>query len=475
MLILKNLHLLKTNNLVNGKWIESTTGEVLDVINPATDEIIAHIFNIDITKIDKVINVANKAQKLWSRVESKERTKYINQWHDLLLANVEDLAKIITAEQGKPLAESRQEIVQAASFLLQLSLEGEAITDRASVEAKENKVKKVKEPIGVCAAITSSDSPAAIVIEKVGAALAAGCSVILKPASETPLTALAIGQLAIDAGIPAGVINIITGSAKKIAAVLINSHLVHKVTFTGSSAAGQALIKNSDDRLTKVTFELRDSPPLIVFSDADLNVAVEGLMRSKFHNAGQSCLCANRIYVHADIYVAFIKKLISQMQTIKIGSGTEEGTNLGPLINFAAIERIEKHIRDLLAKGGRLATGGSRHFKGDRFYQPTIIIDATMDMLVAHEEVFGPLVPIFKFESDAEVVLLANSRRHGQMSYVYSTNTNRIARTVAGLDSDFVGVNLTKEMLFDDVSAERAASSINAHIHTKRIYVTSSV
>jgi succinate-semialdehyde dehydrogenase/glutarate-semialdehyde dehydrogenase len=348
----------------------------------------------------------------------------------------------MTAEQGKPLAESRGEIGYAASFIEWFAEEGKRIYgDMIPTYAPDRRILVMKEPVGVCAAITPWNFPAAMITRKAGPALAAGCTMIIKPASETPLSALAMGVLAIEAGIPAGVINIVVGKASTIAKTLTDSSVVRKLTFTGSTPIGKLLMKDCADTMKKVSLELGGNAPFVVFDDANIDDAVAGAMMSKYRNAGQTCVCANRIYVQAGVYDAFVEKFAAQVAAMKVGHGTESGVEQGPLINRAAVDKVDEHVQDAISKGGKVVTGGKRHELGDNFYQPTVIANATQDMLFAKEETFGPLAPVFKFETEDDVIAMANDTEYGLASYFYSRDIGRIFRVAEALETGLVGVN----------------------------------
>ncbi|WP_417559492.1 NAD-dependent succinate-semialdehyde dehydrogenase [Marinomonas sp.] len=442
MLELKNKALLQTKCLINGEWVKSSEGSTLDVFNPANGELVATVATVGAAQTEQAIAAAEAAQKTWKKKTAKERAALLRRWHDLLMKNQEDLAQLMTAEQGKPLAESRGEIGYAASFIEWFAEEGKRIYgDMIPTYAPDRRILVMKEPVGVCAAITPWNFPAAMITRKAGPALAAGCTMVIKPASETPLSALAMGVLAIEAGIPAGVINIVVGKASVIAKTLTNSPVVRKLTFTGSTPIGKLLMKDCADTMKKVSLELGGNAPFVVFDDANIDDAVAGAMMSKYRNAGQTCVCANRIYVQAGVYDAFVEKFATQVAAMKIGHGTESGVEQGPLINRAAVDKVEEHVQDAISKGGKVVTGGKHHELGDNFYQPTVIANATQDMLFAKEETFGPLAPVFKFESEDDVIAMANDTEYGLASYFYSRDIGRIFRVAEALESGLVGVN----------------------------------
>ncbi|MGR0279255.1 NAD-dependent succinate-semialdehyde dehydrogenase [Marinomonas dokdonensis] len=442
MLELSNSALLQTKCLINGKWVNAKNGKTLDVFNPASGELITTIASVGPEETQDAIVAAEAAQKTWKKKTAKERAALLRRWHDLLLANQDDLAKLMTAEQGKPLAESRGEIGYAASFIEWFAEEGKRIYgDMIPTYAPDRRIMVLKEPVGVCAAITPWNFPAAMITRKVGPALASGCTIVIKPASETPLSALAMGVLAQEAGIPAGVINIVVGSAREIAKTLTDSPIVRKLTFTGSTPIGKLLMKDCADTMKKVSLELGGNAPFVVFDDANVDDAVEGAMISKYRNAGQTCVCANRIYVQAGVYDAFVEKFAAKVAAMKIGHGTESGVEQGPLINSSAVDKVDEHVQDALQKGGTLVTGGKRHELGANFYHPTVIANASQDMLFAKEETFGPLAPVFKFETEEDVIELANDTEYGLASYFYSRDIGRIFRVAEALESGLVGVN----------------------------------
>ncbi|HSG96030.1 MAG TPA: NAD-dependent succinate-semialdehyde dehydrogenase, partial [Afifellaceae bacterium] len=378
----------------------------------------------------------------WRAKTGKERSAILRKWNDLMLANADDLAMIMTAEQGKPLPEARGEIVYAASFIEWFAEEAKRVNgDTLQSPWPDRRIVVIKQPVGVCAAITPWNFPAAMITRKAGPALAAGCPMVLKPAQATPFSALALAVLAERAGVPAGIFSVLTGSSSAIGGEMTSNPIVRKLTFTGSTEVGSRLMQQCAKTIKKLSLELGGNAPFIVFDDADLDAAVEGAMISKYRNAGQTCVCANRIYVQDGVYDAFAQKLVAAVEKLKVGDGFEPGVNQGPLIDAAAVAKVEEHIADALAKGGRVLTGGKRHPLGRSFFQPTVLAGATPDMMVAREETFGPLAPLFRFKTDDEAVALANSTEFGLASYFYSRDIGRIWRVAEGLESGMVGIN----------------------------------
>jgi succinate-semialdehyde dehydrogenase/glutarate-semialdehyde dehydrogenase len=390
----------------------------------------------------RAIEGANKSWGQWRAMTAKQRAGILRRWFDLMIANTEDLAMIMTAEQGKSLAESRGEIAYGASYLEWYGEEGKrAYGDTIPTSSPDKRIVVVKEPIGVCAAITPWNFPSSMITRKAGAALGAGCPMVVKPATQTPYSALALAVLAEEAGVPAGVFSVITGSASAIGGEMTSNDLVRKVSFTGSTEIGRLLMEQSASSIKKVSMELGGNAPFIVFDDADLDAAIEGAMASKYRNSGQTCVCANRIYVHEKVYDAFSKKLVAAVSGLKVGNGMDEGVNQGPLIDNAAVEKIKEHIADALEKGGKVLTGGKPHALGHSFFEPTIVAGATTDMKVAREETFGPLAPLFSFSSDEEVIRMANDTEFGLAAYFYSRDIGRVWRVAEALEYGMVGIN----------------------------------
>ncbi|WP_305857853.1 NAD-dependent succinate-semialdehyde dehydrogenase [Balneatrix alpica] len=442
MLTLSSPALLKDRCLIGGQWRAADSGQCFSVTNPATQAEIMQVPKMGRRETEQAIAAAHQAQPAWAALTAKERGSLLRRWYELLMANQEDLARIMTAEQGKPLAEAKGEIAYAASFLEWFSEEAKRIYgDVIPTYQSDRRILVLKQPVGVCAAITPWNFPAAMITRKAGPALAAGCTLIIKPASQTPLTALAMLHLAEEAGIPAGVLNIVTGSASEIAKTLTDSPQVRKLSFTGSTPVGKQLMKDCADTLKKISLELGGNAPFIVFDDADIDAAVAGAMLSKFRNTGQTCVCANRFYVQSGVYEEFCRKLAAKTAELKVGAGDQEGSEQGPLIDSKALAKVDEHVQDALNKGGRLLCGGAPHALGGSFYQPTVIADANQQMLVAREETFGPLAPVFKFSDEEEVIRLANDSEYGLAAYFYSRDIGRIFRVAEALESGLVGVN----------------------------------
>jgi len=442
MLQLKDPSLLRQQAYIDGAWSDADNGATLAVTNPATDEQLGTVPLMGAAETRRAIAAANAAWPAWRKKSAKERAAILRKWNDLILANTEDLAQLMTAEQGKPLAESRGEVAYGASFIEWFGEEAKRVAGETLASPwADRRLLVTKEPIGVCAAITPWNFPIAMITRKVGPALAAGCPMVLKPAESTPYCALALAVLAERAGVPAGVFSVVTGTPKEIGGEMTSNPTVRKLTFTGSTAVGRLLMEQCAPTIKKLSLELGGNAPFIVFDDADLDAAVEGALASKYRNAGQTCVCANRIYVQDGVYEQFAEKLVAAVAKLKVGNGAEEGVTQGPLIDDKAVQKVEQHVADALAKGGRLLAGGKRHALGHSFFQPTVIADVTSDMIVASEETFGPLAPLFRFTTDEQAVELANSTEFGLASYFYSRDIGRIWRVAEGLESGMVGVN----------------------------------
>jgi succinate-semialdehyde dehydrogenase/glutarate-semialdehyde dehydrogenase len=426
--------------LIGGEWL---TGERwIDVDDPATGAVIGRVPRFGRKETERAIAAAEQAMGPWAKRTAKERSVTLRRFYDLIMARQEELAAILTQEQGKPLAEARAEIVYAASFIEWFAEEAKRVYgDVIPSHAADKRIVVLKQPIGVVAAITPWNFPAAMITRKIGPALAAGCSVVVKPASQTPFTALALGALAMEAGLPNGLLNIITGSAAEIGATLTASEVVRKISFTGSTEIGAKLYEQSAPTIKKLSLELGGNAPFIVFDDADLDAAVAGAIQSKFRNAGQTCVCANRIYAQAGIYDVFLAKLATATAALKVGSGSEPGTDIGPLIDEKAVEKVSEHIADATNKGARIVTGGAPHKRGGRFFTPTVLADVTQDMVVSREETFGPLAPVFRFRDEDDVIAQANATPFGLASYFYARDIGRIWRVAERIEAGIIGVN----------------------------------
>ncbi|UDM53093.1 NADP-dependent succinate-semialdehyde dehydrogenase [Cupriavidus sp. MP-37] len=440
MLNLQDSSLLRQQCLIDGRWIDGERR--IDVTNPATGERVGQVPQLGAAETRQAIEGANRALPAWRARTAKERSALLRKWFELIMANQEDLARIMTAEQGKPIAEARGEIAYAASFIEWFAEEGKRVYgDTIPAPVSNQRIVVTKEPVGVCAAITPWNFPAAMITRKAGPALAVGCTMVLKPASQTPLTALALVALAERAGIPAGVLSVVTGSASAIGGEMSSNPLVRKLTFTGSTEVGRTLMAQTAATIKKVSMELGGNAPFIVFDDADLDAAVEGAIVSKYRNAGQTCVCANRIYVQSGVYDAFAQKLVAAVAALKVGNGMEDGVRIGPLIDDKAVAKVEEHIADALGKGARLLQGGQRHALGHSFFQPTVLADVAPGMLVAREETFGPLAPLFRFDTEDDVVAMANDTEFGLASYFYARDLGRVWRVSERLEYGMVGVN----------------------------------
>ena len=443
---LNNPDLLRTQSYIDGKWVDATDGSLFAVDNPATGGNIAHVANLGSAQAEQAIAAANRAFPAWRARPAKERSVILRKWFDLIVASTVDLARIMTIEQGKPFAEAKGEIAYGASFVEWFSEQAKRVMgDTIASPNVNSRMLVLREPIGVCAAITPWNFPIAMITRKVAPAIAAGCTIVLKPAEQTPLSALALAVLAEQAGIPPGVLNILTADSARsieIGHVLCASPIVRKVTFTGSTEVGRILMKQSAPTIKKLSLELGGLAPFIVFDDADVDAAIEGAMISKYRNAGQTCVCANRLYVHAKVYDSFVEKLAARVsKTLKVGEGFEDNVTTGPLIDDAAIAKVEQHVMDAVAKGARVLTGGARHARGGRYFEPTVLADVSEDMLCMREETFGPVAPVVKFTDEADVVRLANNTDYGLASYFYSRDIGRIFRVAEALEYGMVGVN----------------------------------
>lgn len=439
---LKNSGLFRQEAFIDGEWQGADDRRTFSVFNPANRVSLGTVPNMGASETRRAIDAANKAWPAWRAKTAKERAAVLRKWYELMLDNADDLALILTSEQGKPLAEAKGEILYAASFLEWFAEEGKRVAgDTLPSHAADKRILVTKEPIGVCAAITPWNFPAAMITRKVGPALAAGCPIVVKPAESTPFSALAMAVLAERAGIPRGVFSVVTGEPKLIGGELTSNPLVRKLSFTGSTQVGRLLAAQSAPTIKKVSLELGGNSPFIVFEDADVDKAVEGAIISKYRNTGQTCVCTNRFYVHERLYEVFSKKLATAASKLKVGAGTEDGVALGPLINEAAVQKVESHIEDAVGKGAEVLTGGRRHSLGHGFFEPTVIIGVTANMKVAKEESFGPVAAIFKFSSDDEVIRLANDTEYGLAAYFYTRDVSRVWKVAEALEYGIVGIN----------------------------------
>ncbi|MGX9773363.1 NAD-dependent succinate-semialdehyde dehydrogenase [Janthinobacterium aestuarii] len=442
MLNLQDASLLKQQCLIDGVWCDADDGATIDVTNPATGAVIATVPRMGAAETRRAIAASHAAFRLWRKQTVKARATVLRAWHALIVQHADDLALILTSEQGKSLAEAKGEIVSNAAYLEWFAEEGKrAYGDVIAPPSNDKRIVVIKQPIGVCAAITPWNFPNGMITRKAGPALAAGCAMVLKPASQTPLSALALGELALRAGVPPGVFNVVTGAAQAIGTELCHNDLVRKITFTGSTEVGAWLSREAAGTIKKLSLELGGNAPFIVFDDADIDAAVEGVLMSKYRNSGQTCVCANRIYVQDSIYDDFAARLVAKVAELKLGNGLDAGVTQGPLIDENAVRKIEQHIADALAKGGKLAIGGKRHALGGSFFEPSVVLEANSDMLVATEETFAPLAPLFRFGSEDEVVAMANATQFGLAGYFYSRDLGRVWRVAEELEVGMVGIN----------------------------------
>jgi succinate-semialdehyde dehydrogenase/glutarate-semialdehyde dehydrogenase len=440
--LLNDPTLLKTDALINGAWVKGHSR--FDVHDPATGQKLCDVANLGAKEAEDAIQAANAAWPAWRTKTAKERSIVLRKWYDLLMANVEDLGRIMTAEQGKPFAEAKGEVAYGASFVEWFAEEAKRVNGETLPQFDNNRrLMVLKQPIGVCAAITPWNFPLAMITRKVAPALAAGCPVVIKPAELTPLTALAAAELAVRAGIPAGVLNILTADSDNSIAmgkVICASDVVRHISFTGSTEVGRILMSQSAPSVKKLSLELGGNAPFIVFDDADIDSAVEGAMASKYRNAGQTCVCANRLYVQDGVYDEFVQKFAAKVKSLKVGNGFDEGVVQGPLIEEAALQKVERHVQDAVAKGGKVLAGGKR--LNGQFFEPTVVSEARADMLCAKEETFGPFAPVFRFKTEQEAIDAANNTEFGLASYFYSRDIGRIYRVGEALEYGMVGINV---------------------------------
>jgi len=439
---LRRNELLKSNCFIDGRWVAADDAAKITVRNPASGAELGTVPRMGRAETRRAVEAAERAWPAWRAKLAKERAAILRKWFELMMENQEDLAKIMTAEQGKPLAEARGEIAYAASFIEWFAEEGKrTYGDVIPTFRGDSRIVVIRQPVGVCAAITPWNFPAAMITRKAGPALAAGCTMVVKPASQTPLSALALGALAEEAGVPAGVFSVVTGTATEIGEELSTNPIVRKLTFTGSTEIGKLLMAKCAGTVKKTSMELGGNAPFIVFDDADLDAAVEGAIASKYRNTGQTCVCANRLLVQEGVYEAFSQKLAKRVNGLKVGDGMQDGVEQGPLIDMKAVAKVEEHIADAVAKGARVLTGGKRHALGQSFFEPTVLADATAEMLVAKEETFGPLAPLFRFKTEAEAIALANATEFGLAAYFYSRDIGRIWRVAEAIEYGMVGIN----------------------------------
>jgi succinate-semialdehyde dehydrogenase / glutarate-semialdehyde dehydrogenase len=435
---LKDMSLFRQQCYINGEWVDADNKSTLPVYNPADGVEIGSVPNMGVQETRRAIEAANAAWPAWRGKTAKERAHLLRKWHDLMMANQEDLAILMTVEQGKPVTESRGEIAYGASFIEWFAEEGKRVYgDTIPAQSNDRRIVVIKQPVGVCAAVTPWNFPNAMITRKAGPALAAGCTMVIKPASMTPYSALALCELAERAGIPKGVLNVVTGGSGPIGKELTTNPLVRKFTFTGSTAVGKQLMAQCASTVKKVSLELGGNAPFIVFDDADLDAATDGALASKFRNTGQTCVCANRIFVQDGVYDAFSKKLADKVSAMKVGSGLEPGVVQGPLIDMKAVEKVEEHISDAVAQGARVVTGGKRHEKGGQFFQPTVLANVTPSMKITHEETFGPVAPLYRFKTEDELLKLANDTEFG-----LARDIGRVWRVAEGIESGIVGINV---------------------------------
>ncbi|HXS27742.1 MAG TPA: NADP-dependent succinate-semialdehyde dehydrogenase [Steroidobacteraceae bacterium] len=439
---LKDRELLRTQCYIGGRWVDADDRATLEVVNPATGRPIGTVPRAGAAETRRAIEAAAGALAPWARKTAKERAAVLRRWHDLMMTHREDLAALMTAEQGKPLAEASGEIAYAASFIEWFAEEGKRLYgDVIPPHQADKRLLAIRQPIGVVAAITPWNFPAAMITRKAGPALASGCTFVCKPASQTPFTALAMAELAARAGVPPGVLNIVTGSARAIGEEMTSSPIVRKLTFTGSTAIGKQLMAQCAGTLKKLSLELGGNAPFIVFEDADLDAAVAGAIASKYRNTGQTCVCANRLLVQSSVYEAFTKKLVAAVTALRVGNGLEGPTDQGPLIDRQAVAKVEEHIADAVAHGARIACGGHRHALGGTFFEPTVLTQVTAAMKVAREETFGPVAPLFDFATEADAVRMANDTEFGLASYFYTRDLGRAWRVGEALEYGIVGIN----------------------------------
>jgi succinate-semialdehyde dehydrogenase/glutarate-semialdehyde dehydrogenase len=439
---LKDTALLKSLSFIDGKWVAADSGSVREVKNPANGEVVSTVPDGGTAEARRAIQAAQAALPAWRARTAEDRARILRRWFDLMMANQDDLAQIMTSEQGKPLAEAKGEIVYAASFIEWFSEEARRVYgDIVPSPWGDKRIIVVREPVGVCVAITPWNFPAAMITRKAAPALAAGCTMVLKPAMQTPLSALAMAELAARAGVPPGVFSVVTGNSKQIGAEFTSNPIVRKLTFTGSTEVGRELAAQCAPTLKHLSLELGGNAPFIVFDDADLDLAVQGAIASKYRNSGQTCVCANRLFVQDSVYDAFSKKLAAAVEKLKVGDGFESGTEQGPLIDTTALAKVEELIDDAVTKGARAIAGGKRHKLGRTFYEPTVLVDVQSSMKIAQEEIFGPVAPLFRFKTEADAIRMANDTEFGLAAYFFAKDISRVWRVAGALECGIIGIN----------------------------------
>ena len=440
---LKDMSLFRQQCYIDGVWVDADDKSTMAVHNPADGVQVGTVPKMGAAETRRAIEAANAAWPAWRAKTAKERSGILRKWYDLMMANQEDLAILMTVEQGKPLVESRGEVAYGASFIEWFAEEAKRVYgDTIPAQSPDRRIVVIKQPIGVCAAVTPWNFPNAMITRKAGPALAAGCTMVIKPASQTPYSALALCELAERAGVPKGVLSVVTGTSGPIGKELTSNPLVRKFTFTGSTAVGKLLMQQCASTVKKVSLELGGNAPFIVFDDADIDSAVEGAMASKYRNSGQTCVCANRMFIQEGVYEQFAKKLGVKVAALKVGNGLEAGVVQGPLIDMKGVAKVEEHIADALAKGARIVTGGKRHEKGGSFFQPTVLADVTPEMKITHEETFGPVAPLYRFKTEDELIRLANDTEFGLAAYFYSRDIGRVWRIAEAIESGLIGINV---------------------------------
>ncbi|WP_312815889.1 NAD-dependent succinate-semialdehyde dehydrogenase [Brevundimonas sp.] len=433
---------LRQQGFIDGQWVDADSGETLAVTNPATGEQLGTVPNMGAVETRRAIEAAQKAMKPWAARTAGDRAKILRRWFELMMENQDELARLLTLEQGKSLTEAKGEIAYGAAYLEWFAEEGKrAYGEVIPTHDSAKRIVTLRQPVGVVGAITPWNFPSSMITRKIGPALAAGCAVVLKPAAQTPYSAYALAVLAEEAGLPAGLFNVLTGKASAIGGEMTSNEIVRKISFTGSTEVGRTLMAQSASSIKKMSLELGGNAPFIVFDDADIDAAVAGATISKFRNSGQTCVCTNRFYVQAGVYDAFVEKLCATAQALKIGNGLEDGVQMGPLIDEKAVEKVEQHLSDALSKGARVLTGGNRHTLGQTFFEATVVADVTQDMQMCREETFGPLAGVVKFETEEEAIALANDTIFGLAGYFYSRDISRIWRVAEGMETGMVGIN----------------------------------